>query len=121
MRPASLLSAVTLVALAALSPMSVALPADTGDLAARSPSQLEAREAIPSPEARRSLAKRKQRVMTEEELISHYLCPQPMRVCPLTNVSRPSTLEEWISEGYECVDDFEDLTSCGGCSTVDDR
>ncbi|KAI0348228.1 hypothetical protein BDW22DRAFT_1309834, partial [Trametopsis cervina] len=93
----------------------------------RDPSPVEARAPAPAPSnARRTnqarapapsgaLRKRKQQVLSPEEAISQHLCPRPMRACPLSPASAPTTLEEWISDGFECVDNSEDLTSCGGC------
>lgn len=56
-------------------------------------------------------------VLSPDEASAH-LCPESMTVCPITGTA-PSTLSGWIQEGYECVDTQEDLTSCGGCSTLD--
>lgn len=119
MRPATLLHAFALFALALFVTV-LAAPADNGALAARTPSQVEARSPEPSSN-RRSLRKRSQRIMSEAELVSQYLCLPGMSVCPLSGKSRPSTLEEWNREGYECISPQEDLNSCGGCSTVDTK
>ncbi|KAH9828680.1 uncharacterized protein C8Q71DRAFT_681472, partial [Rhodofomes roseus] len=57
-------------------------------------------------------------VVPPEADVSPILCPQSMAVCPITETI-PDTLEKWVSEGFECVDLREDLTSCGGCGIVD--
>lgn len=123
MRPATLFYAFALVAFTVFTTVTAA-PSNNDALAARTSSPvLEARAPAPEPSIvrRRSLRKRKQRVMSEEDIISDHLCPKPLRVCPLSKESRPSTMAEWIDEGFECVNHEEDLYSCGGCSTVDDQ
>jgi len=120
MRPTVLLHVFALFALAVFTSVA-ASPTVNEAVAARNASPIEARAPVPStrldarsPNAPR-LRKRKQLVLTEEERISQYLCPQPMRACPISPESQPTTVEQWIQEGFECVDDHEDLTSCGGC------
>ncbi|KAI0686639.1 hypothetical protein BC835DRAFT_1287841 [Cytidiella melzeri] len=61
----------------------------------------------------------KQKVVSQQELVSQYLCPRPMLACPISPESHPLTIEQWIHDGFECVDDHEDLTSCGGCGLID--
>ena len=52
--------------------------------------------------------------------VSPILCPLSMTACPLSSVV-PRTLEDWVAEGFECVDVRDDLNSCGGCGAVDTR
>lgn len=126
MRLAALVPALSLFVLAIVSPI-VALPSSVPELAVRDAAPLEARAPAPSLAARapapsaRSIAKRalRQKPLTPEETLSRHLCPTPMRACPIDAQSAPSTLLEWIKEGFECVDPQEDLTSCGGCGAVD--
>lgn len=127
MRPAALFYALSLVAFTVFTTATAAPRSSNTDvLPARAPSPVvEARAPAPEPSGSRlltrGLRKRKQRVMSEEDIISDHLCPQPLRVCPLSGESRPSTMAEWIDEGFECVNHEEDLYSCGGCSTVDEQ
>ena len=96
---------------------------------ARRASPVEARSPMPSPARRREarelepsakpLRKRKQHILNEQELISEYLCPRPLALCPVSPQASPKTVLEWIREGFECVDQDEDLTSCGGCGIND--
>ncbi|KAI0094389.1 hypothetical protein BDY19DRAFT_863518, partial [Irpex rosettiformis] len=53
--------------------------------------------------------------------VSQFLCPKPLRVCPISAETHPTNLEQWIHDGFECVDDREDLTSCGGCGLSDSK
>ncbi|KZT73285.1 hypothetical protein DAEQUDRAFT_662375 [Daedalea quercina L-15889] len=57
-------------------------------------------------------------VVPPEADLSPILCPLSMNVCPISETV-PTTLEEWVEHGYECVDVREDLNSCGGCGSVD--
>lgn len=50
--------------------------------------------------------------------VSPILCPLSMAACPLSSTV-PNALEEWVAEGFECVDVRDDLNSCGGCGAVD--
>ena len=112
----------------AISPI-LALPNGEPALAVRDAAHIEARAPTPSLAARapapsaRSVAKRalKQKPLTPEEAMSQHLCPSPMRACPIDSQSSPKTLLDWIQEGFECVDPQEDLTSCGGCGSIDVR
>lgn len=114
-------------ALAIASPI-VALPSsdaaarDAAPLAARAPTpSLAVRAPGPSARSNSSPAKRalKQKPLTPEEAMSQHLCPSPMRACAIDAGAQPTTLLQWIQEGFECVDPLEDLTSCGGCGVVD--
>ncbi|KAL4253590.1 hypothetical protein ABKN59_003411 [Abortiporus biennis] len=93
---------------------------------------LEARSPEPShhPPGKRAetpLEKRHQETLSQEEM-SSLLCPLG-DVCPiqgyttLGNVKTmtPRTVLEWIRDGFECVDFEYDLTSCGGCGSLDVR
>ncbi|KAH9929826.1 uncharacterized protein B0H18DRAFT_873667, partial [Fomitopsis serialis] len=57
-------------------------------------------------------------VVPPEADISPILCPLSMAACPISEAV-PTSLEEWVQQGFECVDLREDLTSCGGCGAVD--
>ncbi|PSS36802.1 hypothetical protein PHLCEN_2v1346 [Hermanssonia centrifuga] len=131
MRATTIISTFCVLACTIYSPAS-ALPSNSGSLAARAPSpsivarapqpssarRMEARAPMPSASLKK---KREQHVIVSaEEQISRQLCPTPMSVCPITS-ARPSTLLGWIADGYECVDQQEDLTSCGGCGIVDTK
>ncbi|KAJ3473835.1 hypothetical protein NLI96_g12799 [Meripilus lineatus] len=57
---------------------------------------------------------------------SRDLCPYGMTACPINAVqghtcSKPTSLLDWIREGFECTDVQVDLNSCGGCGSVDRR
>ncbi|EKM61526.1 uncharacterized protein PHACADRAFT_248197 [Phanerochaete carnosa HHB-10118-sp] len=127
MHLSTLIHIFALLALAIVSPI-VALPSNDATLVARSAPSLQARASTPSLIARSpvpsgALKKRalRQKPLTPEEAISQQLCPTPMRVCSIDAQSSPTTLTEWIRDGFECVDTFEDLTSCGGCGSVDTK
>lgn len=57
-------------------------------------------------------------VVAPETDVSPILCPLSMTACPISSTV-PRTLEEWVAQGFECVDVHEDLNSCGGCGAVD--
>ncbi|GJE89558.1 hypothetical protein PsYK624_056610 [Phanerochaete sordida] len=123
MHPSTLLYVFTL--LAAASPIA-ALPSSDATHVARNAPSLQARSPSPSLAARSpapsgSLKKRalRQKPLTPEQAIWKHLCPMSMRACPIDAASAPTTLTEWIRDGFECVDTTEDLTSCGGCGGVD--
>lgn len=59
-------------------------------------------------------------VVAPETDVSPILCPLSMTVCPISPAV-PRTLEEWVAQGFECVDMHEDLNSCGGCGVVDNQ
>ncbi|EIM92630.1 uncharacterized protein STEHIDRAFT_46142 [Stereum hirsutum FP-91666 SS1] len=50
--------------------------------------------------------------------LSKKLCPSELSVCPLST-SHPNTLDELLSNGFECVDFQTDLESCGGCGILE--
>ncbi|KAK7695107.1 hypothetical protein QCA50_002297 [Cerrena zonata] len=89
---------------------------------ARSPIPSRALEArAPKPSRafdRRSTLEEEQIAMSEEEMISNALCPYALTACPNNPNSRPTSIESWLREGFECVDVQSDLNSCGGCATV---
>jgi len=101
------------------------------DLNARALPNLEARAPTPVVEARspkpsRRSTKRTQEKLTPEDHFSIHLCPFEMSVCPLPSTDAvttkaPVTLLGWIADGFECVDFGYDLTSCGGCGSLDVR
>ncbi|KAH8094724.1 hypothetical protein BXZ70DRAFT_1010014 [Cristinia sonorae] len=110
-----------------------ALPSPSPALIARdgspTPVTLEARSPQPS-NAKRGPRKRNQIPLSPEEQMSRHLCPSGMSVCPITSDSDlaaniipfvPTTLLKWIEEGFECADFGSDLTSCGGCGSVNVR
>ncbi|PCH34270.1 hypothetical protein WOLCODRAFT_135598 [Wolfiporia cocos MD-104 SS10] len=119
------------VAIAVLPSPAAALPSDSV-LSARNPSPavpVVPRAPGPSPAWRRHEArapvpsnykrsKREQLPIAPVQDISQQLCPLSMSVCPLS-ASKPGSLSEWIEQGFECVDLTEDLTSCGGCGSLD--
>ncbi|OCH95732.1 hypothetical protein OBBRIDRAFT_499786 [Obba rivulosa] len=142
----SLFSAVGLAVLALFSaPSPVAsLPSDKvlnaragPSLVARAPGpSLAARAPTPSAGTKRhdvrapapssSFKKRstlEQQPITTVDDISRYLCPSKTSVCPIASsglaVAIPATVSEWIEKGFECVDFEADLTSCGGCGSID--
>ena len=82
---------------------------------------LEARAPVPSGYSKRSPVEEEQTLMSEEQMIANQLCPHPLTVCPLTSDALPTSIESWIKAGFECVDTTTDLTSCGGCGTVNER
>ena len=102
-------------------------PVPSGYLARREPAPVPSgyyarREPAPVPSG--YLHKRDaqpQQIIVNEELVSRFLCPNPMRACPISPEDHPATVEEWIHTGFECVDDREDLTSCGGCGLADSK
>jgi len=124
----TLYAALSLLSLVALAHASV-LPDVV--IVARSPSPshtLEARAPQPSVTKRGPRVKRKQIPLSPEEEMSHHLCPLGMSVCPMPSESSalttrpvPTTLLQWIQEGFECADLDYDLTSCGGCGSVNAR
>jgi len=125
-----LITALSLFAtLAAVGQVSAA-PSSDDALEARSPfpsPALEARAPEPSNKKRSPITKRsKQLTMTPSQQFSQQLCPFGMSVCPIASAAgvsttAPSSLLGWITEGFECVDFEEDLTSCGGCGSMDVR
>lgn len=113
-------------------------------LAARGPTPshaFEARAAHPQPSSgvqrRTPLVKRKQTPLSPAEEMSRHLCLPGTAICPLPFIEDgsweertrregevgltevPTTLLGWIREGFECVEFENDLTSCGGCGSVD--
>lgn len=142
MRATVLISALCLLFLAALCPVSAVPYANSGSLSKRYASPVIVARGAPSPSpsprphkidfdfdfirvpkvpTRKKFDARDQEqeiVMSPSEASQH-LCPQPMTVCPITPNSAPSTLSEWDRDGFECVDTEEDLTSCGGCGFLD--
>ncbi|KAI0785419.1 hypothetical protein BC629DRAFT_1440504 [Irpex lacteus] len=89
--------------------------------AAPVPSGYYKRAPAPAPSGYRKRDEPQQQPITGEKSISQYLCPRPMRACPVSPQSSPVTVEQLIQEGFECVDDREDLTSCGGCGLSDSK
>ncbi|KAI0783133.1 hypothetical protein C8Q75DRAFT_707670, partial [Abortiporus biennis] len=75
----------------------------------------------------RDLEKREQEPLSQEES-SSLLCPVG-DVCPVSGSVKagsvknetPRTLLEWTRDGFECVDFKFDLTSCGGCGSMDSK
>jgi len=132
MRP-TLLAAVGGTVLAMLSAPAAALPSDSA-LNAREPTGGESTDPLgilgelgkwpptppspPFPWPSFKPWKREQERITAEENVSSQLCPLSMSACPIT-ASTPSSLSEWIEQGFECVEFSEDLTSCGGCGIID--
>jgi len=140
-----LFSAIGLAVIAILSAPVAALPSDKALNARNSPSlvarapgpSLAARAPSPSAASKRHDARSpspsssfKKRSTSEQHPvatlsdISRHLCPSKMSVCPIASssgapASIPATVSEWIEEGFECVDFDADLTSCGGCGSVD--
>jgi hypothetical protein len=58
--------------------------------------------------------------------LSAQLCPGGLTACPMVRPGAftptlPTTLDGWHAMGYECVDSASDLTSCGGCASLDIR
>lgn len=70
-----------------------------------------------SPKPSAGLSKR----AVQETLVNPatLLCPYKQTACPIDSESSPTTLQEWMDKGFECVDFKEDLTSCGGCGITD--
>ncbi|OBZ79645.1 Protein priA [Grifola frondosa] len=137
----SLAISLLLVALSS-SRLVAALPSDNA-LNARAPipsapaRRYEARAPTPSAPSRRYEARApapsnsKRHVREQEPIIptvdlSAYLCPEFMSVCPLEGAARalasePASMLELVQNGFECVDFREDLTSCGGCGSIEAR
>ncbi|KAI0931626.1 hypothetical protein AcW2_000472 [Taiwanofungus camphoratus] len=128
-----LFSAVGFAVLAVLSSPAAARPSDSA-LNARNANPVAARAPAPSAarrhEARAPVPSNYKRSMHEQQAItpvgdiSQQLCPLSMAACPISSISgtlasSPVSLSEWIEQGFECVDFSEDLTSCGGCGSVD--
>lgn len=121
-----------LVVLTALVPV-FAIPGITPDLTARDDDHFHPkpsgvyhkREPHPSPKPGQQYKKRaEQEALTHSDDFSRDLCPLGMTACPITaapghTCSAPTSLLEWIREGYECTDVRMDLNSCGGCGSVD--
>lgn len=127
----SVYAALSLLSFAALVSAS-ALPNPSPAIVARSPipsPALEARSPQPSYSKRAPHVKRKQILLSPEEEMSRHLCPFGMSVCPIpsesgvigTSPTTPTTLLKWIEDGFECADMDNDLTSCGGCGSIDVR
>lgn len=89
--------------------------------AAPVPSGYYKRAPAPAPSGYRKRDEPQQQPITGEKSISQYLCPRPMRACPVSPQSSPITVEQLLQEGFECVDDREDLMSCGGCGLSDSK
>lgn len=58
---------------------------------------------------------------------SAFLCPDKAIACPVTKPgelrasvkeSQLVTLKDWFKAGFECLDTKEELSSCGGCSSL---
>ncbi|EMD42250.1 hypothetical protein CERSUDRAFT_110777 [Gelatoporia subvermispora B] len=125
-------------ALKARSGPSLVARAPGPSLAARAPGpSLAARAPVPSAGTKRHDARapvpssgfKKRSTLEQQPIasigdISRHLCPSKMSVCPITHspdasTSTPTTILEWIEDGFECVDFDADLTSCGGCGSFD--
>lgn len=90
-------------------------------LKARSPqpSPTVAKRTVPSSYAQR---RKKREMQDQETLESLRFCPAGTNVCPIFSsdiASEERTLKNLTA--YECVSFKEDLTSCGGCSSIDKR
>ncbi|THH29050.1 hypothetical protein EUX98_g5135 [Antrodiella citrinella] len=120
----TLYTALSLLSLAIFAQASALPDASVVALSSSPSPALEARAPQPSNAKRSPHSKRKQTPLSPEEQMSRHLCPLGMNVCPipLENLNTvpliPTTLLKWIEEGFECVDLQEDLTSCGGCGSV---
>jgi hypothetical protein len=64
------------------------------------------------------------------EAFANELCPDTLAVCPLVAPGRkranfglivPTSLREWTEQGWECVEIENDISSCGGCASLEPR
>ncbi|GBE77258.1 hypothetical protein SCP_0101310 [Sparassis crispa] len=116
----SFFSVIILAVLVLLSSPTTASPAPSGVARRSAPSAVprhQARSPQPSGAARRSIP--------EQESLVNHLCPSSMTACPISSSSSlasiPTSLAEWLEDGFECVDFSADLVSCGGCSSLDTK
>lgn len=99
----------------------LAAPRDAARLAARAPTPVDAAPDAHWPQpSNHGWKKREQLPIMPITDVSRQLCPLSMSACPIS-AATPTTLSEWISNGFECVEFNEDLMSCGGCGTLDEQ
>ncbi|KAF5312627.1 hypothetical protein D9619_002638 [Psilocybe cf. subviscida] len=55
--------------------------------------------------------------------IADEICPGDAYGCPIAPAgslsSLPNGLDDWVNQGFYCVDRTADLTDCGGCAALD--
>lgn len=86
---------------------------------ARPSKRLVARHPAPTKAAPQKRSIDEQHVVEMES--QRGFCLDGLMACPILSTPGqfPRTIAEWEAVGFECVDFAADLSSCGGCSSLD--